>query len=156
MARSSISTPLALILALAVGGILGTGVYVVKRWLAQTADVAADGKRANPAKGDGAAPAGFAPTLANKAEPKGPAPEGMVWIPGGEFSMGCEDPRLCVDGGRDPMVDTRPIHRAYVDGFWMDKTVVTNEQFAKFVAATGYVTIAEQTPKAEDFPGAPP
>ena len=54
------------------------------------------------------------------------------------------------------MPDTRPIHRVAVDGFWMDKTDVTNEQFGKFVEATLYVTIAEQTPKAEDFPGAPP
>jgi len=40
-------------------------------------------------------------------------------------------------------------------GFWMDETVVTNEQFAKFVAATGYVTIAERTPTKEEFPDAP-
>src|SRR4029079_19139059 len=33
---------------------------------------------------------------------------------------------------------------------------VTNEQFAKFVKAAGYVTVAERTPRAEDFPGAPP
>ena len=52
--------------------------------------------------------------------------------------------------------DSRPIHRVYVDGFWMDKTEVTNEQFEAFVEATGYVTVAEQTPRAEDFPGAPP
>jgi len=38
----------------------------------------------------------------------------------------------------------------------MDKTTVTNKQFAEFVKATAYVTIAEQTPKAEDFPCAPP
>ena len=36
------------------------------------------------------------------------------------------------------------------------QTEVTNEQFARFVQATGYVTLAEQTPRAEDFPGAPP
>jgi sulfatase modifying factor 1 len=53
-------------------------------------------------------------------------------------------------------IDSRPIHRVHVDGFWMDRTDVTNEQFAGFVNATGYVTIAEQTPRAEDFPGAPP
>jgi formylglycine-generating enzyme len=43
----------------------------------------------------------------------------------------------------------------YVDGFWMDKTDVTNEEFEKFVRATGYVTVAERKPRAEDFPGAP-
>ena len=30
----------------------------------------------------------FAPTLSNKTKAPGKAPEGMVWIPGGEFSMG--------------------------------------------------------------------
>jgi formylglycine-generating enzyme required for sulfatase activity len=53
------------------------------------------------------------------------------------------------------MPDARPIHRVAVDGFWMDTTEVTNAQFRDFVQATGYVTIAEQTPRAEDFPGAP-
>jgi formylglycine-generating enzyme required for sulfatase activity len=38
----------------------------------------------------------------------------------------------------------------------MDATEVTNEQFAKFTDATRYVTVAERTPRAEDFPGAPP
>jgi formylglycine-generating enzyme required for sulfatase activity len=54
------------------------------------------------------------------------------------------------------MDDARPVHRVYIDGFWMDKTDVTNEQYAKFVAATHYVTVAEQTPTAAEFPGAPP
>jgi formylglycine-generating enzyme required for sulfatase activity len=98
----------------------------------------------------------FEPTVVNDAAAPGEAPPGMVWIPGGEFSMGCDDPRGCVCGGNDPMPDARPIHRVYVDGFWMDVTEVTNEQFAKFVEATGYVTIAEQKPKQEDFPDAPP
>jgi formylglycine-generating enzyme len=53
-----------------------------------------------------------------------------------------------------PSNDAEPIHRVRVDGFWMDETVVTNEQFAKFVAATGYVTIAERTPTKEKFPDA--
>ena len=39
--------------------------------------------------------------------------------------------------------DSQPVHRVYVDGFWMDATPVTNAQFEKFVKATGYVTIAE-------------
>lgn len=98
----------------------------------------------------------FLPTVENTAEPPVDAPSGMVWIPGGEFSMGSDDPRGSLCGGPDPMGDARPIHRVYVDGFWMDKTEVTNGQFAEFVKATGYVTIAEQTPRAEDFPTAPP
>ena len=35
--------------------------------------------------------------------------------------------------GMQATIDSRPIHRVYVDGFWMDATEVTNEQFAKFV-----------------------
>ena len=54
-----------------------------------------------------------------------------------------------------PSNDAEPIHRVRVDGFWMDKTTVTNEQFEKFVKATGYVTIAERTPTKEEFPTAP-
>jgi formylglycine-generating enzyme required for sulfatase activity len=38
----------------------------------------------------------------------------------------------------------------------MDRTEVTNDEFARFVTGTGYVTVAERTPRAEDFPGAPP
>ncbi len=69
--------------------------------------------------------------------------------------MGAKDPTACVCGGHDTMPDVRPIHRVYVDGFWMDKTEITNEQFEKFVKATGYITVAEQTPRVEDFPGVP-
>ena len=98
----------------------------------------------------------FAPTVANPGPAPGPAPDGMVWIPGGEFSMGVADPRGLPEGGHEAMADARPIHRVYVDGFWMDQTEVTNEQFARFAAATRYITVAEQKPRAEDFPGAPP
>jgi formylglycine-generating enzyme required for sulfatase activity len=80
----------------------------------------------------------------------------MVFIPGGEFSMGAEDPRGDIEGGPDRLGDARPIHRVRVDGFWMDRTEVTNAGFAQFIAATGYVTVAERTPRAEDFPRAPP
>ena len=54
------------------------------------------------------------------------------------------------------VADALPIHRVYVDGFWMDATEVTNAQFEKFVNATGYVTIAEIAPTKEEFPTAPP
>ena len=71
----------------------------------------------------------------------------MVSIPGGEFWMGLD---------HADMDDARPVHRVYVDGFLMDRTAVTNDQFAGFVAATGYVTVAERTPDPKEFPGAKP
>jgi formylglycine-generating enzyme len=74
-------------------------------------------------------------------------PPGMVWVPGGTFTRGSDNPK---------MREARPKHKVQVDGFWMDQTAVTNEQFARFVDATGYVTVAERTPSAKDFPGAPP
>ena len=80
----------------------------------------------------------------NPTPPLGPVPTDMVWIPGGEFWMGA-----------DEFPDAQPWHRVYVDGFWMDKTEVTNEQFVQFVGATHYVTVPERAPRAEDFPGAP-
>src|SRR2546422_9545667 len=97
----------------------------------------------------------FEPTLPNKTRAPGKAPEGMVWIPGGEFSMGAV---MNGEGSHEmPMAsnDAGPIHRVRVAGFWMDSTPVTNEQFEKFVKATGYVTIAERTPTKEEFPTAP-
>src|SRR5215510_3599711 len=74
--------------------------------------------------------ADFTPTVENRGTPPGPPPEGMVWIPGGEFSMGAQDPHDPRDTiGMQATQDSRPIHRVYVDGFWMDKTEVTNAQF---------------------------
>ena len=79
----------------------------------------------------------------------------MVWIPGGDFSMGStiESEALCALPGVTR--DALPVHRVHVDGFWMDTTELTNGEFARFVNATGYVTIAERTPTAAEFPGAP-
>lgn len=97
----------------------------------------------------------FAPTVANNTPAPSPAPERMVWIPGGEFSMGS-----AANGGGScemPMAsnDARPVHRVSVDGFWMDVMAVTNEQFEQFIRATGYITIAERTPTKEEFPDVP-
>jgi formylglycine-generating enzyme len=75
-----------------------------------------------------------------KPEPK-EKPPGMVWIPGGTFMM-----------GSDVKKHEGPRHTVSVDGFWMDETEVTNAEWAKFVAATSYVTMAERVPKREDFP----
>jgi sulfatase modifying factor 1 len=98
----------------------------------------------------------FLATVANTPPAPGSPPDGMVWIPGGEFSMGAQDPPGRDDVGMQATTDSRPVHRVYVDGFWMDRTDVTNDEFARFVRATSYVTVAERTPKAEDYPGAPP
>lgn len=63
-------------------------------------------------------------------------PDGMVWIPGGEFTMGTDtDPQR--------RSDESPAHQVKIDGFWMDITEVTNAQFAAFVKATGYKTTSE-------------
>ena len=69
---------------------------------------------------------------------------GMVWIAGGEFWMGAQN---------KDMPDALPVHRVAVDGFWIDRTTVTNAQFAEFVAATHYVTAAERPLDPKDFPG---
>ncbi len=100
----------------------------------------------------------FQPTVENKTPAPAPAPEGMVWVPGGEFSMGSAlpDTGVCTPATMNSVQDAKPVHRVAVDGFWMDKTEVTNEQFAKFVEATGYKTIAEIAPTQAEFPTAPP
>jgi len=69
----------------------------------------------------------------------------MVWIPGGEFSMGSED----------FYPEEAPVHRRTVEGFWIDQHPVTVAEFRRFVKATGYVTTAEIAPDRADFPDAP-
>ena len=49
-----------------------------------------------------------------------------------------------------------PAHRVRVNGFFIDPYPVTNRQFAVFVAATGYRTVAERVPNPADYPGALP
>lgn len=83
--------------------------------------------------------------LAADGGPPGPAPQGMVWVPGGKFWM-----------GDNKLHDAQPEHLVEVDGFWMDAHEVTNAEFARFVEATGYRTIAEIPPDPQDFPTVPP
>jgi formylglycine-generating enzyme required for sulfatase activity len=70
----------------------------------------------------------------------------MVWIPGGTFRMGSDR----------HYPEERPAHRVTVDGFWIDRGPVTNDRFARFVAETGYVTLAERAPTREEYPDALP
>ena len=60
--------------------------------------------------------------------------QGMQWIPGGTFRMG--------DDRGYP--EEAPAHTVTVSGFWMDARPVTNAQFADFVQATSYRTVAER------------
>ena len=74
-----------------------------------------------------------------------PSPN-MIWIPAGTFRMGSDK----------HYAEEAPVHRVTLDGFWMDRTAVTNRQFKEFVRATGHVTTAETVPDAKDYPGALP
>ena len=83
-------------------------------------------------------------------EPAAPLAPGslpdMVHVPGGSFRMGSDD----------HYPEEAPAHRVTVDEFWIDRCPVTNEQFARFVEATGHVTLAELAPNPLDYPGALP
>ena len=70
----------------------------------------------------------------------------LVWIPGGTFKMGSTNGEQ----------DEQPVHNVKLNGFWIGKFEVTNVEFAAFIKATKYKTIAERQPKLEDFPGVPP
>ena len=61
-------------------------------------------------------------------------PPGMVWIAGGKFLMGTDDPQA------HPA--EKPAHWVKVSGFWIDQTEVTNADFRRFVEATQYITTA--------------
>ena len=79
-------------------------------------------------------------------------PAGMEWIPGGEFTMGSE--------GQYALRNEGPAHAVRVRAFFMDAHAVTNAQFAAFVEATGYVTMAERAVDWEEMraqlpPGTP-
>ena len=68
----------------------------------------------------------------------------MVAIKGGSFQM-----------GSTAFPDAKPVHAVTVNTFWMDAHEVTNAQFAAFVKATGYVTVAERPLNPADYPGVP-
>ncbi|CAN7240244.1 formylglycine-generating enzyme family protein [Bradyrhizobium sp. LjRoot220] len=70
----------------------------------------------------------------------------MVWIPDGTFQMGSDN----------HYPEEAPAHLVTVGGFWIDRTPVTNRQFARFVIATGYKTNAETPADPESCTGALP
>src|SRR5438270_2955216 len=67
----------------------------------------------------------------------------MVFVPGGIFRMGSDH----------HYPEEAPSCRVSVDGFWIDRTPVTNRQFKQFVNATGLVTEAQIVPDPRDYPG---
>src|SRR4029453_12141117 len=83
---------------------------------------------------------------ASRSHSAKPPAKDMVWVPGGSFLM----------GSNDHYPEEAPAHQVTVEGFWMDQHTVTNAEFSRFVEETGYVTLAERAPKAEDYPGAKP
>jgi sulfatase modifying factor 1 len=77
---------------------------------------------------------------------------GMVYIPAGAFMMGADNDQADKD--------EYPKHKVILDPFWIDQHEVTNDQFAKFIESTGYVTTAERKPDWEELkkqlpPGTP-
>jgi sulfatase modifying factor 1 len=63
-------------------------------------------------------------------KPDSAAHSGMMWIPGGEFSMGSDHP---------DMADARPVHLVHVDGFWIDPTDVTNAVGSNYSCSSGVI-----------------
>lgn len=55
-------------------------------------------------------------------------PQGMAYVPGGEFQMGNDAGDML----------SRPAHMVRVEPFYMDMTEVSNEAYLKFVTATGH------------------
>src|SRR5262245_20927059 len=89
--------------------------------------------------------AGSSPPRVEREEPKQASEKshaGMIWVPGGEFTMGSDDHGL---------PNERPARRVRVDGFWMEEQTVTNADFRRFVEATNHVTTAERKPDWEEM-----
>ncbi|HEY9639638.1 MAG TPA: formylglycine-generating enzyme family protein [Coleofasciculaceae cyanobacterium] len=86
------------------------------------------------------------PQLTRSEPPGRPPAKDMIWIPGGTFLMGSDH----------HYAEEAPAHPVKVDGFWMDKFLVTNAQFQKFVKETGYITFAERPANPDNYPGADP
>ncbi|WP_255087811.1 MULTISPECIES: formylglycine-generating enzyme family protein [unclassified Synechococcus] len=85
-------------------------------------------------------------TASRRPGPGRPPAREMVWIPGGSFMMGSD--------AHYP--EEAPAHRVAVEGFWIDRSPVTNAQFLKFVKATGHRTSAERPADPALYPDALP
>ncbi len=79
-------------------------------------------------------------------ESESPLADTMVLVSGGTFVMGSDS----------HYAEEAPAHPVTVSDVWIDRCAVTNADFAAFVDATGYVTVAERPLDPADYPGAPP
>jgi sulfatase modifying factor 1 len=87
----------------------------------------------------------FATTAALKTTPfASQARKDMILIPAGRFQMGSSQ-----------FEDAQPVHPVQIKSYWIDEHEVTNGQFASFVQATGYITVAEKELDPKDYPGVP-
>ena len=84
------------------------------------------------------------PACALPPEPGTSPHPGMVWVPGGMLEM-----------GDSVYPEEQPVRKTSVAGFWMDRTEVTNDAFAAFVQASGYVTVAERAADPKRHAGLP-
>jgi formylglycine-generating enzyme required for sulfatase activity len=85
------------------------------------------------------------------AESKFDKKDGMLQIPSGETTMGSAG-EFETQYGTKRFPEESPMRKIQVTGFWIDESEVTNDQFAAFIKATGYVSYAEREAKIEDFP----
>ncbi len=95
----------------------------------------------------GAEPVAEAPKIAQAAARTcADLDNARVWVPGGTFAM----------GSQNVYPEEGPVRDVTIRGFWIDRHEVTNRQFAAFVEATDYVTIAERPVDPALYPDAPP
>ena len=114
-------------------GLLALVVLAVAVWLQWSAQRSDRHGRQEPLACD-------LPTLpANAPHP------GMVWVPGGELAL-----------GDTVYPEESPVRQVRVAGFWLDRTEVTNDEFAAFVKESAYVTVAERAVDATKHPDLPP
>jgi formylglycine-generating enzyme required for sulfatase activity len=113
-------------------------VLVLATWTAWEVTFGQEEQKIAPSPG-----ATSAQVLQDTKKCHGTAPQGMVLILGGEFTMGSDDV--------NSFPNERPAHRVRFEGFWIDVHDVTNAEFAKFVKDTGYLTTAEKKPDWEEL-----
>ncbi len=125
-------------------GTFGVGLLLAIFWVSM--EVRRVGQMEHVPLPEGSPRPGRPPTRTNSAPARAAATNGMVYIPGGTYRRGSEN----------GAPDERPVREITVDGFWIDRHEVTNEEFERFVTETGYVTVAERKPEAAQYPDVPP